>query len=307
MFGGYTSLVTHSNSGDGNRSPHVSGERLGTRSPPQTHPDIRGDLDRRGSECRQRRGDRRDGAPGPPSSEYRTGLRRTSAQSGPEYPDRTDSATRGDRAHQPGKRFAPVARVELADRDAFIGSVLADDTLDRGTIGGGSGADACEDDRRAGPGLTSTLGAGQLPHDCRAALLPARGSRPGRYLRRLVSTGARLPFAAADWRALGCAVRLAVTDPAALGVARRALSAWLAEVDAACSRFRDDSEIVALDRSAGRETPVSRVLAGAVAAALRGAEQTSGDVDPTVGSAMAALGYDRDFALVERHGAPFRS
>lgn len=114
------------------------------------------------------------------------------------------------------------------------------------------------------------------------------------------------PFAAADWRALGCAVRLAVTEPGALDAARPALAAWLAEVDAACSRFREDSEIVALDRSDGRETPISGVLAEAVAAALRGAEQTGGDVDPTVGSAVAALGYDCDFALVEQDGAPLR-
>ena len=120
-----------------------------------------------------------------------------------------------------------------------------------------------------------------------------------------MSVGAR-PFAAADWRALGCATRLAVTEPGALNAARQALAAWLAEVDAACSRFREDSEIVALDRSGGRATRVSGVLAEAVAAALRGAEQTAGDVDPTVGSALAALGYDRDFALVEQEGTPLK-
>jgi thiamine biosynthesis lipoprotein len=120
-----------------------------------------------------------------------------------------------------------------------------------------------------------------------------------------VNVGTR-PFAAADWRALGCAIRLAVTEPEALDAARRALAAWLAEVDAACSRFREDSEIVAIDRSGGRETRVSGVLAEAVAAALRGAEQTCGDVDPTVGSALAALGYDRDFSLVEQEGAPLK-
>jgi thiamine biosynthesis lipoprotein ApbE len=115
-----------------------------------------------------------------------------------------------------------------------------------------------------------------------------------------------LPYAAADWRALGCAVRLAVTEPTALADARQALVVWLARVDFACSRFRDDSELAALDRSAGRETPVSDVLADAVAAALRGAELTGGDVDPTVGSALAGLGYDRDFDLVEHDGSPVR-
>ncbi|WP_194923593.1 FAD:protein FMN transferase [Catenulispora pinisilvae] len=114
------------------------------------------------------------------------------------------------------------------------------------------------------------------------------------------------PYAATDWRALGCAVRLAVTDPAALGEARQFLAEWLALVDAACSRFRDDSEIAALDHSAGRETPISPVLAEAVAAALRGAELSGGDVDPTVGSALAGLGYDRDFDLVQHDGSPVK-
>ncbi|WP_370366615.1 FAD:protein FMN transferase [Catenulispora sp. GP43] len=112
--------------------------------------------------------------------------------------------------------------------------------------------------------------------------------------------------AAVDWRALGCAVRLAVTDPEALTDARQALVTWLAMVDLACSRFRDDSEICALDRSAGREMPVSEVLADALAAALRGAELSGGDVDPTVGSALAGLGYDRDFDLVQHGGSPVK-
>ena len=120
-----------------------------------------------------------------------------------------------------------------------------------------------------------------------------------------MSTGTR-PYAAADWRALGCAVRLAVTDPAALTDARQALTRWLARVDYACSRFRDDSEITALDHSGGRETPISDVLSEAIAAALRGAELTDGDVDPTVGSALAGLGYDRDFTLVEHDGSPVK-
>jgi thiamine biosynthesis lipoprotein ApbE len=41
---------------------------------------------------------------------------------------------------------------------------------------------------------------------------------------------------------------------------------------------------------------VSPLLAEAVAVALRAARLTDGDVDPTVGGALAALGYDRDFA-----------
>ncbi|MGH7733785.1 MAG: hypothetical protein ACREOE_08840 [Gemmatimonadales bacterium] len=46
--------------------------------------------------------------------------------------------------------------------------------------------------------------------------------------------------APASWRALGTLVQLVVTDPRRLAGARRLLTADLAEVDAACSRFRAD-------------------------------------------------------------------
>jgi thiamine biosynthesis lipoprotein len=45
--------------------------------------------------------------------------------------------------------------------------------------------------------------------------------------------------------------------------------------------------------------PVSALLAAAVEVSLRAAELTDGDVDPTVGGVMSALGYDRDFAQLE--------
>ncbi|MFC8515085.1 FAD:protein FMN transferase [Streptomyces sp. NPDC057257] len=112
--------------------------------------------------------------------------------------------------------------------------------------------------------------------------------------------------AAADWRALGTTVRLVVTDPALLDSCNLLLARHLAEVDAACSRFRPDSELAALDDSAGRPVRVSPLLAEALAVALRAAEATDGAVDPTVGSAMEAIGYDRDFTLVQEDDRPVR-
>ena len=55
--------------------------------------------------------------------------------------------------------------------------------------------------------------------------------------------------AAASWRAIGTSVHLLVTDIRALAPARRLLREDLAALDAACSRFRADSEIVALDHA----------------------------------------------------------
>jgi thiamine biosynthesis lipoprotein ApbE len=117
---------------------------------------------------------------------------------------------------------------------------------------------------------------------------------------------------AAAWQAIGTSVHLLVTDLRALAPARRMLTEDLAALDTACSRFRADSEIAALDDARadgrGRTAPVrvSPLLAGALAVALRAARLTDGDVDPTVGGALSAAGYDRDFALVRRDGPPVR-
>ena len=96
-------------------------------------------------------------------------------------------------------------------------------------------------------------------------------------------------------------IQLGVTDPAKLAQARQLLADDLAALDLACSRFRPDSELAAVGNAArgapGPVTlPVSQLLAEAVEVSLRAAELTDGDVDPTLGGVMAALGYDRDFA-----------
>ncbi len=110
--------------------------------------------------------------------------------------------------------------------------------------------------------------------------------------------------ASASWRALGTLVQLVVTDPRCLTEARRLLTADLAEVDLACSRFRADSEICALRIIKDRPARISPLLAEAITVALRAASLTDGDVDPTVGAAMSAIGYDRDFEYVRPIGPP---
>lgn len=105
--------------------------------------------------------------------------------------------------------------------------------------------------------------------------------------------------ASASWQALGTGVQLVVTDGRQLEAGRQLLAADLAAVDAACSRFRPDSEIMRLGPGPARVSPL---LAEAIGVALRAARLTDGDVDPTVGGAMAAAGYDRDFALVPADG-----
>jgi len=110
--------------------------------------------------------------------------------------------------------------------------------------------------------------------------------------------------ASADWRALGTLIRLVVTEPECLPEATAMLEADLAALDLACSRFRRDSELSNLRSTDGRPVRVSPLLAEAIAVALRAARLTDGDVDPTVGAAMSAAGYDRDFGRIPRSGPP---
>jgi FAD:protein FMN transferase len=100
--------------------------------------------------------------------------------------------------------------------------------------------------------------------------------------------------------ALGGTAVVAVRDGAGLSAARAAAEQTVAEFDLACSRFRDDSELSALNAAAGSPVRVSPLLLEAVTASLRAARLTGGDVDPTIGQALVALGYDRDFAALTR-------
>jgi FAD:protein FMN transferase len=101
----------------------------------------------------------------------------------------------------------------------------------------------------------------------------------------------------------GTTAELQVTDPAVLTWGSRILSEELQAIDAACSRFRDDSELTAVNRSGGRAVSASPVFLRAVAAALRAADLTGGAVDPTCGKALIALGYDRDYAALRAAGS----
>src|SRR5947209_19663977 len=112
----------------------------------------------------------------------------------------------------------------------------------------------------------------------------------------------------ASFPALGGTAVVGVTTERALDRARDAVEAIIAELDRACSRFRDDSELTALNAAAGSWCDVSLLLLEAVRAALRAARLTDGDVDPTIGRALIGLGYDRDFdALAPNRRITFAS
>ncbi|HET6738699.1 MAG TPA: FAD:protein FMN transferase [Kribbella sp.] len=106
--------------------------------------------------------------------------------------------------------------------------------------------------------------------------------------------------ASRTWSAWSCTVRLTVDDPAVLGAACGELKALMDRVDKAASRFRSDSELSIVNHRAGALVPVSRLLVELVDVSLVAAQVSGGAVDPTVGPAVIAAGYDADIETVRR-------
>ncbi len=101
--------------------------------------------------------------------------------------------------------------------------------------------------------------------------------------------------AAATWRTWGTGVAVVVEPAEVLVDASRLLHLELEAMDAACNRFRKDSELSMVNRAEGRPVHVGALCMEALEVARHAAEQTEGAVDPTIGAALCALGYDRDF------------
>lgn len=99
---------------------------------------------------------------------------------------------------------------------------------------------------------------------------------------------------------MGCEVQVAGASAWEVAAVERLFAAR----DARFSRFRADSELSWVNAHAGGEVIVSSELARMLRCALALAEATDGLVDPTVGSAIAAAGYDVDFALLGRDRGP---
>lgn len=73
------------------------------------------------------------------------------------------------------------------------------------------------------------------------------------------------------------------------------VAALFGETERRFSRFRDDSELAALNRAHGSQR-VSPEMIELLVAAGRHVAATEGRFDPTVGAALRAAGYDRSFA-----------
>lgn len=116
-------------------------------------------------------------------------------------------------------------------------------------------------------------------------------------------------LASVSFPALGTTALLCVAEAEALPAAHDELERELSELGEACSRFRDDSELVRLNASAdGEPVAVGERLFEAVEVALSAAAASDGLVDPTVGRTLRLAGYDRRFASVRlRDGSTFRA
>lgn len=78
---------------------------------------------------------------------------------------------------------------------------------------------------------------------------------------------------------------------------------WFRQVEAVCSRFDEASELRQLP--VGTPTPASPMLFEALRFAMQVAHETDGAFDPTIGSRMAARGYNRNYlsgAVVDAPG-----
>jgi FAD:protein FMN transferase len=97
---------------------------------------------------------------------------------------------------------------------------------------------------------------------------------------------------AAVFRSMGCRIVVAGAPPATRSAIRRCFE----DADRRFSRFRPDSELRWVNARSGRPTLLSEPFAAMLRTALEMAAATDGLVDPTIGAAIEAAGYDRDFA-----------
>jgi len=103
-----------------------------------------------------------------------------------------------------------------------------------------------------------------------------------------------------SWEIFGSTVVLQVAIPRSLAACERAARRELEAIDRACSRFKGDSELSAVNASAGEPRRISALLMEAIGVSLLAAGQTGGTVDPTIGRCLEVAGYDRDWASIAR-------
>ena len=90
-------------------------------------------------------------------------------------------------------------------------------------------------------------------------------------------------------------VTIRVLRTGAEAAAERAFG-WFYEIEARCTRFDPQSELMQLTSRIGEPVPVSAILFESVQFALRIAEETQGAFDPTLGHRMEQRGFNREYS-----------
>lgn len=96
------------------------------------------------------------------------------------------------------------------------------------------------------------------------------------------------------FRAMGCDIVVGGADAGEIASVERLFD----ERERVFSRFRPNSELSRVNASSAHAIAVSPLFASTLARALTAAAATGGLVDPTMGTALVAAGYDRDFPLL---------
>jgi thiamine biosynthesis lipoprotein len=99
---------------------------------------------------------------------------------------------------------------------------------------------------------------------------------------------------------MGVEVVVGGASAAELAAVARVFHAW----ELVFSRFRPESELSRLNRSSAGAMFVSPFFARVLGTALEASAATGGLVDPTLGNAIEAVGYDRDFTDVGDDSRP---
>lgn len=108
------------------------------------------------------------------------------------------------------------------------------------------------------------------------------------------------------FRAMGCQM-LAVIDGDDDAAARRLnrVPGWFAVWERHLSRFRDDSELMVINRASGTPIHISAIMQQAIGVAIAAARASDGLVTPLLLDAVVAAGYDRSWsALAADRDAP---
>ena len=94
---------------------------------------------------------------------------------------------------------------------------------------------------------------------------------------------------------MGVEVSVCGASDGELAAIRRLFGDW----NRVFSRFEPESELSRVNRDPSEVVVLSRPFAYALRTALGAAASTDGLVDPTLGAAVEAAGYDRDFSLLD--------